>query len=66
MAEQIPGTSQFGFAEAIYDALHQAYGEKLEEGSEWHVAQSWVTVGEHHSPWHITYNVVVQQGRPSG
>jgi hypothetical protein len=55
------GTSQFGFSEAVYDALHTTYTDEAKEGTKFKVDQQWVSVEPHHSPWHITYNVTIQR-----
>jgi hypothetical protein len=63
MKQEPDGTSQFGFAEAVYEALHsEKYAGDAQPGTTWKVTDSWIEVGEHSSPWHITYNVIVQQG----
>ena len=54
------GVSQFGFSEAVYEALHtEKFQDIAKPGTKFTVTEQWVEVGEHHSPWHITYNVKV-------
>jgi hypothetical protein len=55
------GYSQFGFSEAIYDALHTTYADVAKPRTRFKITDQWVEVEEHHSPWHITYKVKVEQ-----
>jgi hypothetical protein len=54
------GTSQFGFSEAVHNALEEHY-RNARPGTQFEITKSWVETLEHHSPWHITFNVKVEQ-----
>jgi hypothetical protein len=67
MTQEPDGYSQFGFAEAVHEALRTPkFVDRAKEGTKWEVTGQWVEIPEHHSPWHITYNVTIQQVPGSG
>jgi hypothetical protein len=56
------GESQFGFSAAMHDALEKDRFRDADVGTKFKIVDQWVVIAHpRQSPWHITYNVVVQQ-----
>ena len=59
------GTSEDGFSAAVHDAIEKKVGKDEKPGMRFNITDKWVETIEHHSPWHVTYNVQIQQAPDS-
>jgi hypothetical protein len=59
------GTSKDGFSAAMHDAIEKKVGKDERPGLRFNVTDSWVETIEHHSPWHVTYNVKIAKAPDS-
>jgi hypothetical protein len=53
------GYSREGFSAAIHDAVEKKVPSDEKPGLRFNITDMWVETIEHHSPWHITYNVKI-------
>jgi hypothetical protein len=53
------GTSRDGFSAAVHDAVEKMVPGDEKPGLRFDVTEMWIETIEHHSPWHITYNVKI-------
>ena len=62
MTETETGQSQLGFSAAMHAALETEKFRDAPVGAKFKIIDQWVEITHpRESPWHITYNVVVQQ-----
>jgi hypothetical protein len=60
------GTSDKSYADAIHEAVeYKMRGEPERPGIRFNITDAWVETIEQHSPWHITYNVIITKAPDS-